>query len=241
MPKPSRNACLLVLCWIALLSAAKAQPLPDGPGKDALASVCTQCHELDIITPLKRTAAAWKDTVDEMRSKGASATEQEFAAIVNYLAGNFGLEEGAGKPGGELAAAPAMPAPGKQFILMQCTACHQPEHFTKYHHTAEEWQVIIARMGTRVPGATKPDLDAVLQYFVTNYPKAAAPEDANKVNMNKATAEDIATRLDLTAAEAEAIVHYRETHGDFKEWRDMLIIYGVNGKKIQARQDRMAF
>jgi competence protein ComEA len=233
---------VLAFCSIAWWPIAQAQPLPDGPGKDAFASVCTQCHGLDRITPLKRSAAAWKDTVDEMRSKGASATDQEFTAIVNYLAKNFGAPEGAAKPSGEAAAAPPMPdGPGKQFILTQCTACHQPDHFTKYHHTSEEWQVIIARMGTRVPGATKPDLDAVLKYFVANYPKVEAPEDANKVNMNKASAKDIETRLDLTASEAEAIVHYRETHGDFKEWRDMLIIYGVDGKKIQARQERMAF
>jgi competence protein ComEA len=241
MPKP-HNAGLFVLCLIAWLTNARAQPLPDGPGKDALASVCTQCHGLDIITPLKRAAAAWKDTVDQMRSKGASATDQEFTAIVNYLANNFGLPDSAAKAGRDGAAAPVMPdGPGKQFILMQCTACHQPDHFTKYHHTAEEWQVIIARMGTRVPGATKPELDAVLKYFVTNYPKIEAPEDSNKVNMNKATAAEIASRLDLTASEAEAIVHYRETHGDYKEWRDMLIVYGVDGKKIQTRQEKMAF
>ena len=241
MPKASPNAGLLLFCFVAFLPNAGAQPLPDGPSKEAFASVCTQCHGLDRITSLKRTADLWKNTVDEMRAKGASATDQEFTAIVNYLAKNFGPEESRARAGGETAA-PVMPdGPGKQFILVQCTACHQPDHFTKYHHTAEEWQVIIARMGTRLPGATKPDLDLVLQYFVTNYPKAEVPVDANKVNMNKASAAEIAARLDLTASEAEAIVHYRETHGDFKEWRDMLIIYGVDGKKIQARQERMAF
>jgi len=131
--------------------------------------------------------------------------------------------------------------PGKEFILSQCTTCHPPDQFTKYHHTPEEWQAIITRMGSRIPGAAKKDLDTVLQYFVTNFPKVDKPEDAGKVNMNKATAEEIATGLNLTAAEAEAIVHYRETHGQFKEWKDMLIIYGVNGKKIRDRQDKMAF
>jgi len=231
-----------VFSSITLMSGAQAQALPDGPGKDAVASVCTQCHTLDRITPLKRSAAAWKETVIAMRAKGADGTDEEFDAIVTYLAKNFGAPESAAKPAGDVGATLPMPdGPGKQFILMQCTACHQPDHFTKYHHTSEEWQVIIARMGTRVPGATKPDLDAVLKYFVTNYPKVEAPEDPNRVNMNKATAKDLETRLDLTAAEAEAIVHYRETHGDYKEWRDMLIIYGVDGKKIQARHERMAF
>jgi competence ComEA-like helix-hairpin-helix protein len=237
-----RHISVFVFWLTAFLPNAQAQPLPDGGGKDALSSICTQCHSLDRVTPLRRTAAAWQETVNAMRSKGADGTDQEFEAIVNYLARNFGRQEAPAKTGGETALTPAMPdGPGKQFILMQCTACHQPDHFTKYHHTAEEWQVIIARMGTRVPGATKPDLDTVLKYFVTNYPKIEAPADANKVNMNKATAAEMATRLDLSASEAEAIVDYRETHGDYKEWRDMLIIYGVDGKKIQARQERMAF
>jgi competence protein ComEA len=131
--------------------------------------------------------------------------------------------------------------PGKEFILSQCTACHQPDQFTKYRHTPDEWQAIITRMGGRIPGAAKKDLDTVTQYFIANYPKVEKREDAGKVNMNKATAQEIETRLNLTAEEAEAIVHYRETHGEFKEWKDMLIIYGVNGKKIRDRQDQMAF
>jgi competence ComEA-like helix-hairpin-helix protein len=131
--------------------------------------------------------------------------------------------------------------PGKDFILSQCTACHQPDQFTKYHHTPDEWQAIVTRMGGRIPGAAKKDLDAVTHYFITNYPKVDKPEDAGKVNMNKATAQEIASRLNLTAEEAEAIVHHRETHGEFEEWKDMLIIYGVNGKKIRDRQDQMTF
>jgi competence protein ComEA len=246
----------LLLALALVGPMARAQSLPDGPGKDAFASVCTQCHGLDIITPLKRTAAEWKTTVAEMKAKGASATDQEFDAIAGYLAKNFAAS--ADSPKTDASAVPASstsaaskpaastPAslpdgPGKQFILTQCTACHLPDQFTKYHHTPVEWQAIITRMGTRVSSATKQDLDQVLQYFVTNYPKIEAPDDPNKVNMNKSSAQEIATRLDLTEAEAEAIVHYRETHGDFKEWKDMLIIYGVNGKKIRDRQGKMAF
>src|SRR3974390_2601230 len=113
----------LAFCPIALLSSAQAQPLPDGPGKDAVASVCTQCHGLDRITPLKRSAAAWKETVSAMRAKGADGTDQEFDAIVNYLAKNVGAPEGAVRLAGDVAATPPMPdGPGKQFILMQCTA-----------------------------------------------------------------------------------------------------------------------
>jgi competence ComEA-like helix-hairpin-helix protein len=227
-----------LLCFLGAAFGLHAQALPESPGKEAFTSICSQCHELDVITPEKRSEAAWKQTVAEMRDKGAAGSDQDFAAIVTYLAKNFGTD--ALKPGAP--ATISLPVgPGKQFILTQCTNCHQPDHFTKYRHTPEEWQVIITRMGTRLPGAGKQDLDAVLQFFVTNYPTGQAPDDPTKVNMNKATAKDLESRLNLTAAEAAAVVQYRETHGDFKEWKDMLIIYGVNGKKIQALQARMWF
>ncbi len=40
---------------------------------------------------------------------------------------------------------------------------------------------------------------------------------------------------------AGAIVKYRESHGDFRVWGDLLVIYGVDGRKIEAAKDRMTF
>jgi competence ComEA-like helix-hairpin-helix protein len=127
---------------------------------------------------------------------------------------------------------------GKQIILRECTACHQPDHFTKYRHTSEEWQAIVIRMGQRVRSATKEELDSVQKYLAANYPKV---DDASKLNINKATADEIATRLGLTLDEAKAVVEYRERHGTFREWGELLAIYGVDGHKIEAAKDKMSF
>ena len=59
--------------------------------------------------------------------------------------------------------------------------------------------------------------------------------------MNKATAKEIQSRLGLTAEEAQAIVQYRSEHGDFREWGEMLVVYGVDGRKIKAVKDLMSF
>ena len=67
-----------------------AQDLPDGPGKDTLVMVCTVCHGTDIIVAQKHTKAEWKDVVDQMIANGAQAKDEEFAAIIDYLAKNFG-------------------------------------------------------------------------------------------------------------------------------------------------------
>lgn len=128
---------------------------------------------------------------------------------------------------------------GKQIILRECTACHLPDHFVKYQHTPEEWQAIVVRMGQRVGGSiTKEELDTVQKYLTTNFPKV---EQSGKLNINKATAAEIADQLALTRAEAEAIVDYRRRHGEFREWGELLAIYGVDGRKIEAVKDRMSF
>jgi competence ComEA-like helix-hairpin-helix protein len=230
-----RRIFLAAFCIAAL--SAQAQKLPDGPGKEVFEKVCAECHGLDLATGQKLTKAAWTTTVDSMAAKGAAATKEELEAIVNYLSKNFG--PGEDPVASAVAAAKAMPeGAGKQIILRECTACHLPDHFTKYRHSNEEWQAIVVRMGTRVRAATKEELETVQKYLATNFPKV---EDATKLNVNKATAKEIEGRLSLTSSEAEAIVQYRERHGTFREWGEMLAIYGVDGRKIEALKDRISF
>ena len=212
-----------------------AQNLPDGPGKDAFAGVCSECHSLDRATSQKKTPAGWQATVDSMLAKGATASKEQLEAIVNYLAKNFGPDDAASLA----AAATVMPeGPGKQIILRECTACHLPDHFTKYRHTNEEWQAIVIRMGQRVRSATKEELDTVQRYLATNYPQV---DDTTKLNVNRATAQDLAAHLGLTPEEARAVVDYRQRHGSFREWGELLAIYGVDGRKVEAAKDRMSF
>ncbi len=82
------SLALFAFCLAALPMAA--QDLPDGPGKDTFAKVCSACHGVDIIVVLKHTKEEWKTVVDTMASYGASAKDEEFDAIVTYLAKNFG-------------------------------------------------------------------------------------------------------------------------------------------------------
>jgi competence ComEA-like helix-hairpin-helix protein len=128
--------------------------------------------------------------------------------------------------------------PGKEILLRACTNCHKAEEFPSYRHTKQEYQAIVYRMGDRGARATTQELDIVAAYLYKNFPKA---EDADKINVNKASAKEIETGLNLTASEAQAIVDYRGRHGDFRVWGDLLVIYGVDGRKIEAAKDRMTF
>lgn len=75
---------------LLLAPFALAADLPDGPGKDAALKVCTKCHGLEPVVGLRRTRAVWDATVDDMATRGATATDAEFDAVVNYLVRFFG-------------------------------------------------------------------------------------------------------------------------------------------------------
>lgn len=127
---------------------------------------------------------------------------------------------------------------GKELILRACVGCHKAEEIAVYRFTKDEYHSIVLRMGERGAQATRAELDIIADYLFEHFPKI---EDATKINVNKATAEEIAARLALTKEEAEAVVKYRERHGDFHAWGDLLTIYGVDGRKIEAAKDKISF
>jgi competence protein ComEA len=84
-----KNA-IVILIVAALFPSMGWAELPEGPGKAATAKVCGQCHEAELAASLRQGRDAWNDEVSKMASLGAEGTEQEFAAIVDYLAKYFG-------------------------------------------------------------------------------------------------------------------------------------------------------
>ena len=78
---------------VLLASSAWPQNLPDGPGKEATARVCSQCHELARAISLHQDRAAWQATMEKMVSLGATAPPEDFEAILAYLSKNFPAAE----------------------------------------------------------------------------------------------------------------------------------------------------
>jgi len=64
-------------------------PLPDGPGKEVILNVCTQCHDLQRVRRTRLDAEGWAEILDTMLNEGAPLTEKDFAAALRYLARNF--------------------------------------------------------------------------------------------------------------------------------------------------------
>ena len=72
-------------------SSAQAPPpaLPEGPGKELVEAVCTECHTLERVVAKRATKAEWQDKVLEMLQEDPDVTQQERDKIIEYLAKSF--------------------------------------------------------------------------------------------------------------------------------------------------------
>ena len=84
------KAFLFIPLVVACAHVAYAQDtLPDGPGKEQVLRVCSTCHEAAKATSVKLTRDGWIETIDRMKAFGAGGSDDEFAAVLEYLATNF--------------------------------------------------------------------------------------------------------------------------------------------------------
>jgi competence ComEA-like helix-hairpin-helix protein len=147
--------------------AAAQDALPEGRGKAEFTRICSQCHSTTIVTKQRNSEDGWSGVVDDMVSRGAQGTDDEFNRVVKYLAANFG---------------PNSPSTGSK-----------------------------------------------------------AATTAAKVNVNQASEKDLSTILGLTATDAQAIVHYRDTNGKFKNWQDLEKVPNIDTAKLAGEKDRIEF
>ena len=78
------------LIFVAITSPIFAQDtLPDAPGKSETLQVCGTCHEAAKATSVKLTREGWIETIDRMKAFGASGSDAEFAAVLEYLDTHF--------------------------------------------------------------------------------------------------------------------------------------------------------
>jgi competence protein ComEA len=119
--------------------------------------------------------------------------------------------------------------PGKETVLKICRDCHDLDTITAENRTKEGWKKTVAKMGDRGAEGTDEQFEAVVVYLTKYF---------GRINVNTATAEEIAAGLNFSAKEAEAIVHYRETNGVYKTWKDLAKV--VDAAKVEATKDHIA-
>jgi competence protein ComEA len=83
-------AVATVAVSLATARLASAQTaLPDGPGKDQMIKVCGVCHEPQRAASIRLTREGWESTIGDMIARGAKGSDEDFQAILDYLAKNF--------------------------------------------------------------------------------------------------------------------------------------------------------
>jgi competence ComEA-like helix-hairpin-helix protein len=125
---------------------------------------------------------------------------------------------------------------GKDLVQNTCGSCHGLDVVVSQHATKDGWASIVDYMVSRGATGTAEEIQTIVDYLAKSFP--ALPE---KVNVNKATAKDIESGLELTPQESEAIVKYRTDHGDFKDWDALAKVSGVDAKKLEAKKERIGF
>jgi mono/diheme cytochrome c family protein len=88
------NSILRTIPLFALLAATPAladdfKSLPEGPGRDVMVRVCSQCHSPEVAAQQRLDPTGWKALVDQMANNGAQASDAEFNTITQYLATSF--------------------------------------------------------------------------------------------------------------------------------------------------------
>ena len=85
---------LILLVSLAVLpvfaQTAAIENLPDAKGKDVVEKVCSVCHEATAVGKYRKTKADWQAVIDDMVTRGADASDQEFDTVVDYLVKCFG-------------------------------------------------------------------------------------------------------------------------------------------------------
>jgi outer membrane protein assembly factor BamB len=126
----------------------------------------------------------------------------------------------------------AAPEPSKANFERLCGTCHEPERGMSSRRTREMWLQTVNQMVARGAQGTDDELMAVVEYLTREH---------GRVNVNLASAADIALVLGLTPAEAAAIVEHRRQRGTFDDAAAVERVAGIDARKIAARRDAMVF
>lgn len=121
---------------------------------------------------------------------------------------------------------------GKDVVDQICSSCHGPDLITSRRATKDEWNDIVGDMISRGATASSEQVQAIKDYLTKYF---------GQVNVNKSSSADIATILDVTPAQADAIVKYRTDHGAFKAIDDLKKVPELASANLDMKKDRLIF
>jgi competence ComEA-like helix-hairpin-helix protein len=123
---------------------------------------------------------------------------------------------------------------GKDIVENTCTDCHSLERIKAQRRDEDGWTAIMREMIETGASINPDDITVIVEYLTKNFGLD------KKLNVNKAAASEIAAVLQLTSAEAEAIVRYRTRNGNFKNLGELEKV-GNLADKIDGKKALIEF
>ena len=130
-----------------------------------------------------------------------------------------------------VAASAQQPARDKAAFEKVCGACHSTSLISDLK-SGSEWQDTVGYMVDHGAKGTKEQLAGIMRHLARNF---------TRVNVNVATAAEIAPVLEVNESLAQSIVDYRAKHGEFTALDDLKKVPGIPAAKLDARRERIAF
>jgi cytochrome c5 len=152
---------MLTLRAGAVAQGPAAPSLPEGRGKELVATRCVGCHDLNTAVSRRGNAAEWRDTVARMVDNGAQIPSGDAALIVAYLAEHYGAAaSAAGQPASTLP-----DGPGKDVLMSRCFQCHGQTMWNDLRQDRRAWEGVLYRMVGRRALWSVEEINAMADYL----------------------------------------------------------------------------
>ena len=122
--------------------------------------------------------------------------------------------------------------PAHELFVQTCSRCHDGARITALRRTKTEWEEVINKMIERGATGSEDDFLTVFSYLRRHH---------GKVYINSGGAEELSTSLHLSSKDADAIVAYRKTKGDFPDFEAVKKVPGIDVKTLEEHKDAVAF
>lgn len=122
--------------------------------------------------------------------------------------------------------------PVNELFMQTCNRCHDAARITALRRTKTEWEEVINKMIERGATGSEEDFMTVFGFLRRHY---------GKVYINTAPTEEITTTLGLTNKDAEAIVAFRKSNGNFADLDAVKKVPNIDVKVLEDHKDAIAF
>ena len=121
-------------------------------------------------------------------------------------------------------------APGRDVVERQCGSCHGVSTVTATRRAPSEWKRVADEMLARGTTGTPADAAQIVGYLSAQF---------GRVDLNTASQQELVQVLQISVAEASAIVEYRTHEGGVRAFDDLRNVPGLEFAKLQRLRDRI--